>query len=90
MKITAFLPCRAGSRRVPNTNTRPFADEAEGLLGIKLAQLMATREIDEIVLSTHEPLVIEIGSGISKGALGASESVCGRTSSAAPPPRPMR
>lgn len=61
MKIIAFLPCRAGSQRVPNKNTRPFAGEAAGLLGIKLGQLLATPGIDEIVLSTNDPLVVEIG-----------------------------
>lgn len=61
MKIIAFLPCRAGSQRVPNKNTRPFAGEAGGLLGIKLQQLLETPGIDEIVLSTNDPLVIEIG-----------------------------
>jgi CMP-N-acetylneuraminic acid synthetase len=61
MKITAFLPCRAGSQRVPHKNTRPFAGEADGLLGIKLGHLLATPEIDEVVLSTNDPLVIAIG-----------------------------
>ncbi len=58
--LTAFLPCRAGSQRVPHKNTRPFADEAEGLLGIKLRQLIACPEIDAIVLSTNDPEVVGI------------------------------
>jgi CMP-N-acetylneuraminic acid synthetase len=61
MKIVAFLPCRAGSQRVPHKNTRAFGGEPEGLLGIKLKQLLATRGIDEVVLSTNDPLVIAIG-----------------------------
>lgn len=61
MSMIAFLPCRAGSQRVPQKNTRPFADEENGLLGIKLRQLLATPEIDEVVLSTNDPLVIEVG-----------------------------
>jgi CMP-N-acetylneuraminic acid synthetase len=61
MTLTAFLPCRAGSQRVPHKNTRPFADQEEGLLGIKLGHLLATPEIDLVLLSTNDPLVIEIG-----------------------------
>lgn len=61
MKIIVFLPCRAGSQRVPNKNTRPFAGEPGGLLGVKLRQVLATPGIDEIVLSTNDPVVIEIG-----------------------------
>lgn len=61
MSMIAFLPCRAGSQRVPQKNTRPFGGEKSGLLGIKLRQLLATPEIDQVVLSTNDPLVIEVG-----------------------------
>lgn len=61
MRIVAFLPCRAGSQRVPHKNTRPFGGEPEGLLGIKLRQLLEVPSIDEVVLSSNDPLVIEIG-----------------------------
>lgn len=70
MKIIAFLPCRAGSQRVPHKNTRPFGGEAEGLLGIKLRQLLGTRGIDEVVLSTNDPMVIDIGERHLAGAQG--------------------
>jgi CMP-N-acetylneuraminic acid synthetase len=59
--LTAFLPCRAGSQRVPRKNTRPFAGEPEGLLGIKLRQLLASPAIDAVLLSTNDPEVIAIG-----------------------------
>lgn len=70
MTITAFLPCRAGSQRVPHKNTRPLADQEEGLLGIKLGQLLATPEIDLVLLSTNDPLVIEIGERYVDRAMG--------------------
>jgi CMP-N-acetylneuraminic acid synthetase len=70
MTLTAFLPCRAGSQRVPHKNTRPFADQNEGLLGIKLRQLLETPEIDLVLLSTNDPLVIEIGERHVPGAMG--------------------
>jgi CMP-N-acetylneuraminic acid synthetase len=60
MPMTAFLPCRAGSQRVPQKNTRSFADRADGLLGIKLDQLLACTAIDRILLSTNDQAVIDI------------------------------
>jgi CMP-N-acetylneuraminic acid synthetase len=45
---------------VPNKNTRPFAGEPDGLVGIKLRQLLACPAIDRIVLSTNDPLVVAI------------------------------
>ncbi|SHI33897.1 CMP-N-acetylneuraminic acid synthetase [Roseomonas rosea] len=57
MPVTAFLPCRAGSQRVPHKNTRPFADREDGLLGIKLEQLLACPAIDLVLLSTNDPEV---------------------------------
>ncbi|HCO67954.1 MAG TPA: acylneuraminate cytidylyltransferase [Dysgonomonas sp.] len=65
MKITAFLPCRAGSERVPRKNTRPFAGIEGGLLRIKLGQLIACKEIDNIVLSTNDEEVIQIADILS-------------------------
>ena len=61
MTIVAFLPCRAGSQRVPHKNTRRFGDHEDGLVGIKLEQLVACESIDEIVLSTNDEAVLAIG-----------------------------
>ena len=61
MKVTCFLPCRAGSERVNNKNTRQFAGIDGGLLKIKLDQLVNCGLIDVIVLSTDDQKVIEIG-----------------------------
>lgn len=63
--ITAFVPCRAGSQRVPLKNTRPFAGVQDGLLGIKLRQLLACEDLDRIVLSTNDAVVIEIGTRLA-------------------------
>lgn len=60
MPVIAFLPCRAGSQRVPHKNTRPFADRPDGLLGIKLEQLLSCAAIDKVVLSTNDEAVIAI------------------------------
>ena len=34
--VHVFLPCRAGSQRVPGKNTRPFGDLPGGLTELKL------------------------------------------------------
>lgn len=59
--ITAFVPCRAGSQRVPQKNTRVFAGVQGGLLAIKLKQLLEVSLIDRIILSTNDPEVMTIG-----------------------------
>lgn len=65
MKISVFLPCRAGSERVPKKNTRTFAGVEGGLLKIKLSQLVSCREVDAVVLSTNDQEVIDIAEAMS-------------------------
>ena len=60
-KNIVFLPCRKGSQRVPNKNTRPFAGIEGGLLRIKLEQLLACKKIDAIYLSSDDDVVLNIG-----------------------------
>ncbi|MFT4253716.1 MAG: acylneuraminate cytidylyltransferase family protein [Caulobacter sp.] len=57
----AFLPCRAGSQRIPHKNTREFAGNPEGLVGIKLDQLLACGDFDKVVLSSNDAAVIRAG-----------------------------
>ena len=59
LSMTAFVPCRAGSRRVKNKNTRSFFGE-ESLLSIKLKQLDDARCFTSIILSTNDEAVINI------------------------------
>lgn len=58
-KVTAIIPCRKGSQRVINKNTRPFGDFAHGLLELKLKQLDAVAAIDDILVTTNDPVVID-------------------------------
>lgn len=60
MKITAFLPCRAGSERVPHKNTRTFAGIEGGLVRLKLQQLIDCPSINSIVLSTNDSEIFKI------------------------------
>lgn len=64
--ITVFLPCRSGSERVPEKNTKIFAGVDGGLLRIKLEQLVKIKSVDQIILSTNDPKVINIGNNFSK------------------------
>lgn len=58
MKVTAVIPIRAGSQRVPNKNLRPFANS--NLLEIKINVLKQTKIIDEIVVNTDSDQAIEV------------------------------
>ncbi|MDR3260121.1 MAG: acylneuraminate cytidylyltransferase family protein [Fusobacteriaceae bacterium] len=57
--ISVFLPCRAGSERIFHKNIKPFAGIKNGLLEIKLQQLLKIPQITEIFLSTNDNLIIE-------------------------------
>lgn len=65
MKISCFLPCRAGSERVPRKNIKPFANYQNGLIEIKLKQLNACKHVDQIVLSTNDNEIIRYASALS-------------------------
>lgn len=58
-KITCFLPCRRGSQRVPDKNVKLFAGSKNGLVEVKLKQLCAVKDIDEIVLSTDDERILD-------------------------------
>lgn len=60
MEITAFLPCRSGSQRVINKNTRPFADIEGGIIELKLKQLLKIDAFNEIILSTDDEKAMDI------------------------------
>lgn len=59
-KIAFFLPTRKGSERVKNKNTRPFAGMEGGLIENKIRQLLDTKLIDEIILSTNDEKCMEV------------------------------
>lgn len=57
MGLTVFLPCRIGSERVPDKNTRRFGDWDHGLIEFKLRQLEEARLVDSVVVSTNDPWI---------------------------------
>ena len=67
--VTAFLPCRKGSERVPNKNIRPFGSYSHGLLEIKLSQLLSCSTINSIVLSTNDGEIIKYAEALKEPRL---------------------
>lgn len=65
-KVAFFLPTRKGSERVKNKNTRPFAGIEGGLIENKLRQLINTRLIDEIILSTNDEQCMAVAEKYAK------------------------
>ena len=62
--MTVFLPCRAGSERIPNKNTKDFAGVTGGLLAVKLSSLLKSSLINKIVVSTNDEKVIKIAESL--------------------------
>jgi len=80
--ITAFLPCRKGSERVPRKNIRPFGSYGHGLVEIKLGQLLACPEIDQIMLSTNDEEIIDYAATLDRSRLKVHRRVEHLSSSA--------
>lgn len=58
-KVSAFLPCRKGSERIPRKNIKPFAGIEHGLIAIKLRQLLGAAHIDTVHLSTNDDEILD-------------------------------
>lgn len=56
----AFIPCRAGSQRVPHKNTWPLPGFPGGLLERKLRQISKSELLAGVVLSTDDPVCMSI------------------------------
>lgn len=57
-KICAIIPCRKGSKRLPNKNKKIFIDRP--LICWTIEELLKCRFIDEIVISTDDSDIINI------------------------------
>ena len=71
--ITAFLPCRKGSQRIPNKNVKTFGEVPGGLLSIKLRQLVACDAIDEVVVSSNDARVLQFVEDLESSKLRIDE-----------------
>ncbi len=64
-KINVFLPCRKGSERVPKKNIKPFAHYKNGLIELKLYQLLNSEYINKIFLSSNDDEIIYYAKSLS-------------------------
>lgn len=71
--ISAFLPCRKGSERIPNKNVKPFAGIDCGLLNIKMVQLLACDKFDEIVVSSNDERVLDFSKSLKENRIRIDE-----------------
>tara|TARA_B100000683_G_scaffold273854_1_gene320517 strand:+ start:1044 stop:1763 length:720 start_codon:yes stop_codon:yes gene_type:complete len=71
--VKVFLPCRAGSERVPHKNTRPFAEWQHGLLELKLTALEKATGISQIILDSNDEKVLEYGRSRKSNWSGTAE-----------------
>jgi CMP-N-acetylneuraminic acid synthetase len=69
MPVYAFLPCRKGSERVPKKNIKPFSHFDNGLVELKLKQLLNCTAIDKVILSTNDEEILDFASTIIDGKL---------------------
>lgn len=58
--VNVFLPMRSGSERIKNKNTKKFSGHHGGLASIKIKQLLNTKMVNSIYISTDDPLVESI------------------------------
>jgi len=58
-EVTAVLPLRKGSERLPNKNTRKFLEFERGLFEIKIKQLLKCKKFDSILVTTNDFIVLD-------------------------------
>ena len=68
-QITCFLPCRKGSKRILNKNMRPFSGRENGLLEIKLDQLIKCDTINEIIVSSDDSSVLNYANSLNSNKI---------------------
>ena len=74
-RVGCFLPCRRGSERIPNKNIKKFSNYDKGLIEIKLKQLLGSKTIGKIYLSTDDQRVIRYAKSLSRDEI----VICERT-----------
>ena len=57
--IICFLPCRKGSERIPRKNIKPLSHFKKGLVEIKINQLLLSKKIERIILSTNDKEIMD-------------------------------
>ena len=67
--VNCFLPCRKGSERVPRKNIKPFAGFENGLIEIKLHQLIAADRVGRVYLSTNDDEILDYAASLNSDKL---------------------
>ncbi|MCJ0877531.1 acylneuraminate cytidylyltransferase family protein [Pseudomonas sp. JI-2] len=67
--ISCFLPCRRGSERVPRKNIKPFAYFPNGLIQVKLKQLLACKLIDNVLVSSDDDEILTYADGLNENRI---------------------
>ena len=82
MGLTVFLPCRTGSERVLDKNTRQFGVLEHGLVELKLRQLDMSRLVDGVIVSTNDPWIYANATQYAKASVHWRDpSLCQSTTS---------
>jgi CMP-N-acetylneuraminic acid synthetase len=68
--VAAFLPCRANSERLPNKNRRPFAEYRNGLLELKLGQIIQCKNITQVIVSSDDEDILNVAQEVFKDDVG--------------------
>ena len=63
--VNVFLPMRAGSERIPKKNTKSFAGIDGGLCSIKLKQILKSKLVNRVIVSTNDPEVVDISNAFN-------------------------
>ena len=58
MIVNIFLPCRSSSVRIKRKNIKPFCGKKFGLFELKISQLILVKNINNIIVSTNDNLII--------------------------------
>jgi CMP-N-acetylneuraminic acid synthetase len=69
MNINVFLPCRKGSQRVPKKNIKEFLEFKHGLIEIKLKQLLESKKINKIFLSTNDEDILDYAKSLKNSRI---------------------
>ncbi len=64
-RFAFFVPVRSGSQRIQNKNTKPFSTFSNGLLELKLSQLIQVEGVYEIVVSTNDDECVHVAKRFS-------------------------
>jgi CMP-N-acetylneuraminic acid synthetase len=79
--VNVFLPCRKGSERVPKKNIKRFAGFKHGLIEIKLKQLIDSKNIDAIYLSTNDDEILDYAASLNNEKIVLHKRLEGLSSS---------